>query len=268
MRENFTFQDKSSLVYCWIDQITSSMLQNRNFLLTYPAEVSKQGIVFFIYPYWAFSTNKRNSQQHGSFAVTVNYQGHKWLTCGDLKVVGLALQGGYMKYPCYLCLWDSLLDDQHYERQKWLLRQRLKSDLHNIQSPPLVEPNKTMLPPLHIKLGVIKNFVQAIDKEGSRFSFLQESSYNYLKKLKAGIFDGPQIRELMKDPILDKALSEAVMSTWQSLKSVVTNFLRRKLKSYWRVSTNPDTNVSQTALSAVTLGVFSKGLWKFVWRAG
>ena len=30
----------------------------------------------------------------------------------------------------------------------------------------------------------------------------------------AGIFDGPQIRELIQDPMFDKALSEAELSTW------------------------------------------------------
>ena len=33
-----------------------------------------------------------------------------------------------------------------------------------------------------------------------------------------------QVRELMKDPMFDEALSEAELSTWQSLKSVVINF--------------------------------------------
>ena len=38
----------------------------------------------------------------------LNYHDHGWLICGDLKVVGLVigLQGGYTKYPCFLCLWD------------------------------------------------------------------------------------------------------------------------------------------------------------------
>ena len=36
----------------------------------------------------------------------LNYHDHGWLICGDLKVVGLVLglQGGYTKYPCFLCL--------------------------------------------------------------------------------------------------------------------------------------------------------------------
>ena len=43
----------------------------------------------------------------------INYQEHKWLICGDLKVVGLVLglQGGYTKYPYFVCFWDSQADD-------------------------------------------------------------------------------------------------------------------------------------------------------------
>ena len=46
-----------------------------------------------------------------------------------------------------------------------------------------------------------------------------------MEKLKAGIFDGLQIRELIKDSMFDEALSKAELPAWQSLKSVVTNFL-------------------------------------------
>ena len=103
----------------------------------------------------------------------VYYQDHKWLICGDLV---LGFQGGHSKYPCFLCLWESLADDQHYVRQKWPLRQILKPDSHNVQSHLLVEPNKILLPSLHIKLGVMKNFVKVMDKESSRFAFLLEES--------------------------------------------------------------------------------------------
>ena len=33
-----------------------------------------------------------------------------------------------------------------------------------------------------------------------------------MEKLRAGILDGPQIRELIKDPMFDEALSEAELS--------------------------------------------------------
>ena len=104
----------------------------------------------------------------------VNYQKHKWLICGDFKVVGmvLRLQGMYTKYPCFLWLWDMWADDQHYVRQEWPLRQGLKFGAHNNHNNSLVEMNKILLPPLHIKLGVIKDFEKGIEREGSGFVFL------------------------------------------------------------------------------------------------
>ena len=158
----------------------------------------------------------------------LNYHNHGWLICGDLKVVGLVLgpQGGYNKHPCLLCFWDSRDDDQHYIRQEWPPRQVLEPGSHNVQSRLLVEPNKILLPPLHIKLGLMKNFVKAMDREGRGFTFLQQKFPRItLGKLKSGIFGGPQIRELMKGSMFDDALSTAELSAWRWLKSVITNFL-------------------------------------------
>ena len=236
------------------------------FLLAHPAVFLHNGnSFFFIYPYRGFSTNERNSQQRGSFAVTVNYQEHNWLSCGDL-VVRLVqdLQGGYKKYPCFMCLWDSRADDVHYVRQEWLLRQRLKPGSHIVHSHPLVEPNKILLPPLHIKLWVMKNFVKVMDREGSGFAFLQEKFPKIsIEKFKADIFDGPQIRKLTKDPIFDEVRKEQELSAWQLQKLVVTNFRgnHRIREGIWR----PTEEFSPTR---GTFGQFSKELWKFVWRAG
>ena len=64
-----------------------------------------------------------------------------------------------------------------------------------------------------------------MDREGSGFAFLQEKFPRIsMKKLKVGIYDGPQIRELMKDPMFDEALSKVELSAWQSLKLIATNF--------------------------------------------
>ena len=45
------------------------------------------------------------------------------------------------------------------------------------------------------------------------------------EKLNAGILEGLQIWEIMQAPKFDKTLSQAELSTWQSLKTVVANFL-------------------------------------------
>ena len=78
-------------------------------------------------------------------------------------------------------------------------------------------------------LGVMKNFVMAMDREGNVFVFLQMFLQISIEKLKAGIFDSPQIRDLIKDLMFDEALSKAELLTWLSLKSVVTNFLGNHL---------------------------------------
>ena len=37
------------------------------------------------------------------------YSDHKWILCGDLKMVSMLLgqQSGYTKFPWFLCEWDS-----------------------------------------------------------------------------------------------------------------------------------------------------------------
>ena len=39
----------------------------------------------------------------------------------------------------------------------------------NVIRQPLVEPAKVLLPPLHIKLGLVKQFVKALDHGGDAF---------------------------------------------------------------------------------------------------
>ena len=48
------------------------------------------------------------------------------------------------------------------------------------------------------------NFVRAMDREDSGFVFLQKFPRISIEKLKVGICDGPQIRELMNDPMFDE----------------------------------------------------------------
>ena len=66
--------------------------------------------------------------------------------------------------------------------------------------------------------------MQAKDKEGRKFAFVQERFPQIsMEKLVANVFDGPQIRELMKYPVFDEVLCKAELSSWQP-ESVFTNF--------------------------------------------
>ena len=129
----FTFQDKSSLVYRnniagliksigfnrWIDQWASIDATEWRFLLTYPAAISKQlfyvmGIVFHQSLLGIQYKWKKLIIAWIIYCLPL----HKWLICGDLKVIGLVLglQGGYSKFPCFLSHWDSRADDKSQTR--------------------------------------------------------------------------------------------------------------------------------------------------------
>ena len=111
----------------------------------------------------------------------------------------------------------------------------------------------------------MKNFVKPIDREGSGFAFLQEKSPRIsMEKYKADIFEGLQIRELMKGPMFDEALSDTELF---AKKTTVERDTKRKLKNYWKFSANSGIEC-QTSLSTVILGLFSKELSRFEWRAG
>ena len=130
----------------------------------------------------------------------IKYDEFKWKLHGDLKAVALLLrmQLGYIKYCCFLCEWDSR-DKNHYVNKLWPKWTSLIPGEKNVINPPLVLPEKIFLPPLHIKLGLTKNFVKFMDKTGRGFEYLRNKFPNVSDtKIKEGIFIGPQIREPMQ----------------------------------------------------------------------
>src|SRR5271157_3671570 len=51
----------------------------------------------------------------------LKYNDHGWEVIGDFKMVSflMGLQGGFTKFPCFLCLWDSRDTEAHYRRRDW-----------------------------------------------------------------------------------------------------------------------------------------------------
>ena len=96
----------------------------------------------------------------------------------------------------------------------------------NVSNEPLVSSDAIILPPLHIKLGLFKNFVKAMDKNGAGFLYLKEKFPRVSDaKIKEGVFVGPQIRTLIKDVKFDGLLSKKEKIAWNAFKDVVKNFL-------------------------------------------
>ncbi|KAJ8672278.1 hypothetical protein QAD02_003537 [Eretmocerus hayati] len=96
----------------------------------------------------------------------------------------------------------------------------------NVVHEHLVSPAKVLLPPLHIKLELIKQFVKALDKEGRCFQYLpQKFSHIREATLKEGIFGGPQIRKLFGDQNFGKTMLKKEKNAWVAFKKVVQGFL-------------------------------------------
>jgi len=135
----------------------------------------------------------------------------------------LGLQSGYTKFPCFLCLWDSKARKEHWTKKDWPEPSELILGSLNVLAPPLVEHSKIVLPPLHIKLGIgiMKQFVKALGKDGNCFRYicLKFPSLSIeIEKLKAGVFDGPQIRKLINDTNFCNYMNPAELSAWSIYK--------------------------------------------------
>ena len=96
----------------------------------------------------------------------------------------------------------------------------------NVENQPLVEPRKILLPSMHLKLGLMKNVVKAMNQEEAAFTYLWEKFPRLSEaKFKEGVFIGPQIWDLIEDEYFDTLLQGDVKADWDSFKFVVKGFL-------------------------------------------
>ena len=85
---------------------------------------------------------------------------------------------------------------------------------------------KSFSPPVHIKLGLMKQIVKALNKERFWFDYICRTFPALsMEKLKADIFDGLQIRKLMKDPQFQDSVNSAKADAWSLFTLVVRNYL-------------------------------------------
>ena len=139
----------------------------------------------------------------------------------------LGLEDEYTKFSYVLCLWNSKADAQHYIKREWPARETFTPGTANVRYEPLVPRNK--IPPLHIKLGLVKQFVKALDPSSEAFRYIR-TLFPKLSdaKIKAGIFIGPQMKQMLPSQEL-----ENIMSAKQKALAVVHGFLsNHKSKNY------------------------------------
>lgn len=104
------------------------------------------------------------------------YDEHNWRVNCDFKVLSLlaGMQTGYTKYMCIFCKWDSRAKCNQYEKRDWPKRDKQVVGQFNVVRSPLIPLDKIMLPDLHIKLGVVKNFIKRLVR-------VNENALPYLK---------------------------------------------------------------------------------------
>lgn len=120
----------------------------------------------------------------------IKYDEHKWRANCDFKVLSLlsGMQTGYTKYCCVFCKWDSRAKCNHYTKRDWPKRDERVVGQFNVVNDPLIQLSKIMLPDLHIKLGIVKNFIKQLVR-------VNEAAFEYLKNVAFPNLSTDKIRE-------------------------------------------------------------------------
>jgi len=156
----------------------------------------------------------------------VKYDEYNWEVCGDFKMIALVsgLQLGYTQYGCFLCEWRSRNKEQ-YPILTWPNREEVSVGDKNISAMPLVDKHKILLPPLHIKLGLVKSFTKSLGECEAQQRLHSLFPKLSTAKVKAGVFNGPDCRKLFADEQFRSLLTPLQRIAFDSIIDVVNNFL-------------------------------------------
>jgi hypothetical protein len=77
----------------------------------------------------------------------------------------------------------------------------------NTANDSLVDPKKIFPPQFHLKLGLMKNYVKSMNRNGESFRYLVQTFPRIRDvEIKEVIFVGPQINEITNDRNFDEVL--------------------------------------------------------------
>ena len=132
-------------------------------------------------------------------------------------------------------MWESRDKQCHYSYKELEKQSEIIPGINSAANQPLINPNNVLLPPLHIKLGLVKNFVKAIRSNSDAFSYLKELFPRLSEaKLKEGIFIGPQVRKLIKSTLFRDKLTEPEKCAWDGVVLIIHNFLGKNRSPDYR----------------------------------
>ena len=212
-------------------------------------EVSKRFFSIIVYKAICYVAHSEHLKEFNeSIEILFNalqYSYYKWKICGDLKIISILMgtqedlpnTAAFSVYEIIMLLQCTMSKDIGHKNPGFV----------NIQSIPLVNPKDVFIPPLCIKLELIKNFVKALGKSNSNgFAFFCNRFSRINKaKMKEGIFVGPKPWKVLKDPNFEKELTAVKWHAWKAFQWPCKNFLGntmsplpQELKTYLKLTTN------------------------------
>ena len=153
----------------------------------------------------------------------LGYNEHNCAICVDFKMVNVlsGQQVGYTKYPYFPCYWDIQATTQHWVKKDCPACEDLVVGDKNFITEPQGNRDRIVSSTLH-KLGLMKQFVKALDKDGICFNYIVKKFPSLsMGKLQAGIFRGPQFRKLIQDQAFTSQMTALESAAWCSYVSVV-----------------------------------------------
>ena len=78
----------------------------------------------------------------------------------------------------FRCCWDSRATDESYTAKNWSARKDVVPVKFNVKNSPLLDSEKALLPPLHVKLGIMKKYLKVLDRGDEDFIYLRTEFSN------------------------------------------------------------------------------------------
>jgi len=106
---------------------------------------------------------------------------------------------------------------------------------HNLINQALIPVKKILLKPLHIILGLVRQFVKALDLTGAPFQYIRQMFPKLLDtNVSAGIFIAPQIKVMLACKKLEDKMCDVEKCAWVAFKHVVHGSLGNNMSDIYK----------------------------------
>jgi hypothetical protein len=144
----------------------------------------------------------------------------------NLQIVLEKLKHNEHKFLCFACEWDSRAREYLWTVTRWPKRKSLVLGKKHVIKLTLIDPLRVLLLPLHIKLGIMKQFVKAFNRTGPCYRYLiQKFPLLPEAKVNEGVSGGPQIQQLIRDSTFTNSMNGLELQAWELFKEMIIKFM-------------------------------------------